>query len=123
VNSVIIGIGSNIRPEENIPLALELLAEKVTVEKLSTLVRTKPIGISDQPDFTNGAVKITTHLSREELQLFLKMVEDRTGRDRSQPRYGPRTIDLDIVIWNGEIVDPDYYTRDFLHISIEEILR
>jgi 2-amino-4-hydroxy-6-hydroxymethyldihydropteridine diphosphokinase len=122
VNSVIIGIGSNIKPEENIPRALKLLAEKVTIEKVSTLVKTKPIGISDQPDFINGAVKITTHQSREELHVFLKLTEDQTGRDRSQPRFGPRTIDLDIVVWNGEIVDPDYYTRDFLQIAVAEVL-
>ena len=121
MNTVIIGIGSNINPDENIPRALKLLAEKVTIEKLSTLIKTKPIGITDQPDFINGAVKITTFLSREELQLFLKTTEDRTGRDRSQPRFGPRTIDLDIVVWNGEIVDPDYYTRDFLQIAVAEI--
>jgi 2-amino-4-hydroxy-6-hydroxymethyldihydropteridine diphosphokinase len=121
VNIVIIGIGSNIAPEENIPRALKLLAEKVAIEKVSTLVRTKPIGITDQPDFINGAVKISTHLSREELKLFLKLTEDQTGRDRSQPRFGPRTIDLDIVVWNGEIVDPEYHTRDFLQIAVAEI--
>ena len=122
MNIVIIGIGSNIHPEENIPLALKLLAGKVTIEKVSTLVKTKPIGITDQPDFTNGAVKIATDLSREELKLFLKLTEDRTGRDRTRPRFGPRTIDLDIVVWNGEVVDPEYYTRDFLQIAVAEIL-
>ncbi|HNX78283.1 MAG TPA: 2-amino-4-hydroxy-6-hydroxymethyldihydropteridine diphosphokinase [Prolixibacteraceae bacterium] len=121
MNTVIIGIGSNIAPEKNIPLAMEFLKEKVSIEKISALARTLPIGIADQPDFINGAVKISTHLSKEELQLFLKMVEDRTGRDRSQPRYGPRTIDLDIVIWNGEIIDPDYYSREFLQAAIAEI--
>jgi 2-amino-4-hydroxy-6-hydroxymethyldihydropteridine diphosphokinase len=122
VNSVIIGIGSNISPEANIPLALELLAEKVTIEKVSTLAKTKPIGITDQPDFINGAVKIATDLSREELQLFLKLTEDRTGRDRTQPKCGPRTIDLDIVAWNGNIIDNDYYTRDYLRLLTDELL-
>lgn len=122
MNTVIIGIGSNIAPDKNIPLALEFLAEKVIIEKISALVRTKPIGIADQPDFINGAVKITTQLSREELQLFLKTTEDRTGRDRSLPRFGPRTIDLDIVMWNGEIINPDYYHRDFLRSTVNELL-
>ena len=121
MNSAIIGIGSNISPEKNIRLALELLAEEVTIEQVSTMVRTKPIGITEQPDFINGAVRVTTSLSRGELQQFLKMTEDRTGRDRTQSRFGPRTIDLDIVIWNDEIVDPDYYTRDFLQRTVDEI--
>ena len=121
MNSAIIGIGSNISPEKNIRLALELLAEEVTIEQVSTMVRTKPIGITEQPDFINGAVRITTSLSHEELQLFLKMTEDRTGRDRTQSRFGPRTIDLDIVMWNDEIVDPDYFTRDFLQKAVDEV--
>jgi 7,8-dihydro-6-hydroxymethylpterin-pyrophosphokinase len=43
------------------------------------------------------------------------------GRDRTAPKFGPRNIDLDIVVWNGEIVDNDYYTRDFLQKSVDEI--
>ncbi len=121
MNQAIIGIGSNIRPEENIPLALRLLDEMVTVEKVSALVTTAPVGMTDQPDFVNGAVRIKTPLSQEELVRLLKKIEDLTGRDRTLPRFGPRTIDLDIVVWNGEITDPDYYTRDFLRSAVREV--
>lgn len=121
MNQAIIGIGSNIGPGENIPLALRLLGETVTVEKVSALVTTSPIGPADQPDFVNGAVRIATILSQEELELLLKKIEDLTGRDRTLPRFGPRTIDLDIVVWNGEITDPDYYTRDFLRSAVREV--
>lgn len=121
MNVAIIGIGSNIRPEENIEKALKILAESVTIEKVSSLARTKPIGISDQPDFVNGAARIGTLLSREELEALLKTTEDRCGRDRTLPRFGPRTIDLDLVVWNGEIVDPDYYNRDFLRSAVGEV--
>lgn len=121
MNVAIIGIGSNIDPEHNIQLALQLLAEDVVIEKVSELVRTKPIGISDQPDFVNGAARISTFLFREELEALLKATEDRCGRDRTLPRFGPRTIDLDLVVWNGEIVDPDYYTRDFLRSAVREV--
>jgi 2-amino-4-hydroxy-6-hydroxymethyldihydropteridine diphosphokinase len=44
------------------------------------------------------------------------------GRDRTIPKFGPRNIDLDIVVWNGTIVDEDYYTRDFLQKSVAELL-
>ncbi len=100
---------------------LKVLGEKVKILKVSSLLKTKPIGIENQPDFTNGAVKIQTGLSREELNRHLKKMEDQLGRDRSSPKFGPRTIDLDIVVWNGEIVDEDYYTRDFLQKSVQEI--
>ncbi len=121
MNQAIIGIGSNIGPGENIPLALRLLGETVTIEKVSALVTTAPVGMTGQPDFVNGAVRITTTLSQEELVRLLKKVEDLTGRDRTLPRFGPRTIDLDIVVWNGEITDPDYYTRDFLRSAVREV--
>lgn len=122
MNVAVIGIGSNINPEKNIPLALKLLGDHMTVEKVSELVTTPPIGITSQPDFVNGAVRVTTHLSRQELERVLKTTEDLTGRDRSLPRFGPRTIDLDLVVWNQEIVDPDYYTRDFLKKAVDGIL-
>lgn len=122
INSVIIGIGSNINAEENISKMLEILALHMDVLRVSTMLRTKPIGIEDQPDFTNGAVKIQTSLGKKELNRLLKKIEDQLGRDRSAPKFGPRTIDLDIVVWNGEIVDKDYYTRDFLQKSVQEVI-
>jgi 2-amino-4-hydroxy-6-hydroxymethyldihydropteridine diphosphokinase len=120
-NTAIIGIGSNINAGANISKMLEVLGKEVEILKVSSLLKTKPIGIENQPEFTNGAVKIKTGLGREELNRFLKNIEDQLGRDRSAPKFGPRTIDLDIVIWNGEIVDEDYFTRDFLQKSVQEI--
>ena len=122
MNCVVIGIGSNIEAEKNIPEMLEILEQKVKVLKVSSFIKTKPIGIKNQPDFTNGAVKIETDLNRENLAKMLKSIEDKMGRDRSQVKFGPRCIDLDIVVWNGEIVDQDYYTRDFLRSSVGEVL-
>jgi len=120
-NMAIIGIGSNIDAGSNIAGMLKILEEKVKILKVSKLVKTKPIGIENQPDFTNGAVKVRTDLDMEALKRILKRIENRLGRDRSASRYGPRTIDLDIVVWNGEIVDDDYYSRDFLKQSVQEI--
>lgn len=122
MNECIIGIGSNIEAEKNIKIMFELLKKKVKVIKISSLIQTKPIGITNQPDFTNGAVKIQTPLSAETLKLLLQDIEDEMGRDRSKPKFGPRNIDLDIVVWNGNIVDQDYYTRDFLKNSVDEII-
>jgi len=55
------------------------------------------------------------------LASYLKQLEDRMGRDRSQKKFGPRNIDLDILIWNNTVIDPDYYTRDFLRNSAAEL--
>ena len=121
-NICIVGIGSNINAETNIPKMLEILKAKVNVLQVSSFRKTKPIGIINQPDFTNGAVKINTKLNRTDLNKMLKSIENQLGRDRTSPKSGPRCIDLDIVVWNGEIVDKDYYTRDFLQKSVSEVV-
>ncbi|NOR74508.1 MAG: 2-amino-4-hydroxy-6-hydroxymethyldihydropteridine diphosphokinase, partial [Draconibacterium sp.] len=66
-------------------------------------------------------VKIETNLNRQDLNNILKTIEDKMGRNRTLPKSGPRCIDLDIVVWNGEIVDKDYYSRDFLQKSVGEL--
>jgi 2-amino-4-hydroxy-6-hydroxymethyldihydropteridine diphosphokinase len=121
MNDVIIGIGSNIDPELNILKMLEYLAVDVKVVEVSAMVITKPIGLLNQPDYTNGAVRILTKMGHDEFDVYLKKLEDQMGRDRTSPKFGPRTIDLDIMIWNDEIVDPDYYTREFLRNSAKEL--
>lgn len=122
MNDCIIGIGSNINPETNIPKMLKILEKHVEVLQVSTLLITKPIGIVNQPDFTNGAVKIHTTFKKSELKQLLKSIENQLGRDRTVLKSGPRCIDLDIVVWKGKIVDDDYYTRDFLQKSVGELL-
>ncbi len=121
-NIAIISIGSNLDAEENIKCMLEILGKKVSVLAKSQLLKTKPIGIEDQPEFINGAVKIATSFDHKNLKLLLKSIEDELGRDRTAPKFGPRTMDLDIVVWNGDIVDVDYYTRDFLKNSVDELI-
>lgn len=121
MNAVIIGIGSNIDAEKNIDEMLQILKEKVEIVKVSSMIKARPIGIENQPDYTNGAVKIMTNLNSDDLTVLLKAIEDQMGRDRSAPKFGPRNIDLDIVVWNGEIVDDDYYTRDFLQQAVREL--
>ena len=120
-NICIIGIGSNIKANTNIPKMLTILKENVTIIKTSAFIKTKPIGIVNQPDFTNGAVKIQTNLDLKNLNKLLKKIEDQLGRIRTGPKSGPRCIDLDIVVWNGKIIDEDYYTRDFLQMSVSEL--
>lgn len=121
MNDCIIGIGSNIRAELNIQEMLQLLTKDVEIVQVSKMIQTKPIGIANQSDYTNGAVLIRTELDLEALTSYLKQLEIRMGRDRGQTKYGPRNIDLDILIWNNTVVDPDYYTRDFLRSSAAEL--
>ena len=121
-HEVVIGLGSNIDPEANLEQAVLELKSRFKVSKRSQWTRTKPIGIQDQPDFYNGALLMETELEQQSLKMELKRIEDILGRDRSLPKFGPRTIDLDILIWNKKVVDEDYYERDFLRKGVEEII-
>ena len=121
-HEVVIGLGSNIDPEANLEQAVLELKSRFKVSKRSQWTRTKPIGIQDQPDFYNGALLMETELEQQNLKKELKRIEDILGRDRSLPKFGPRTIDLDILIWNKKVVDKDYYERDFLRKGVEEII-
>lgn len=121
MNQCIIGIGSNINASENIRATLNILSSELNVLAVSEMVKTSPIGIKNQPEFTNGAVKIETDLERKTLQQYLKKLEDRLGRDRTLPRFGPRTIDLDIIIWNNKVIDNDYYTRNYLQTACAQL--
>jgi 2-amino-4-hydroxy-6-hydroxymethyldihydropteridine diphosphokinase len=121
-HEVVIGLGSNIDPEANLEQAVQELKSRFKVSKRSQWTRTKPIGIQDQPDFYNGALLLETELEQQSLKKELKRIEDLLGRDRSLPKFGPRTIDLDILIWNKKVVDEDYYERDFLRKGVEEII-
>ena len=121
-NEVVIAMGSNIDPKANLELAVVKLKSRFKVSKQSQWIRTKPIGIEDQPDFYNGALLMETELNMESLKKELKSIEDLMGRDRSLPKFGPRVIDLDILICNGKVFDEDYHERYFLRKVVAEIL-
>lgn len=122
MNTAVIGVGSNIAPEENIPKARLQLAQRFKVLKESSFVRTKPVGQTNQADFVNGVILIEVREGYDETRAILKTIEQEMGRVRSENKYEPRVIDFDIIIWNGKVVDPDFYSRDFLRASVSEIL-
>ena len=103
------GIGSNLgEPERQIEEALELLhaEDGIEVVAVSSLRETEPVGYRDQPNFLNGAAALETELSPRELLRRLLEIERRLGRERGTgPRFGPRTIDLDLLLYGDETVD------------------
>jgi 2-amino-4-hydroxy-6-hydroxymethyldihydropteridine diphosphokinase len=104
-----VGLGSNLGdPEALIRSALEVLAaeEGVEVVAVSSLRETDPVGYEDQPRFLNGAAELATQLPPQELLERLLAVERRLGRVRGEgPRFGPRMIDLDLLLYGDEIVE------------------
>jgi 2-amino-4-hydroxy-6-hydroxymethyldihydropteridine diphosphokinase len=121
MNRVVVGVGSNIEPARWIPAARRIVARDLRLVAESRFVSTKPLGRTDQPDFVNGAWLVETEHDRASLKAYFRGVEARLGRDRSDGKYGPRTIDLDIVAWNGDVVDADYHRRDFVRAAAREV--
>jgi 2-amino-4-hydroxy-6-hydroxymethyldihydropteridine diphosphokinase len=102
-----VGLGANLGPKEvTILRAVDLLAAEPRIEvlELSELRETDPVGVVDQPAFLNGAVAIETSLSARELLDALLRVEQELGRVRGE-RWGPRTIDLDLLVYGDDVVD------------------
>ena len=122
MNTAVVALGSNIRPKFHIDQACALLSQKFKILVTSQFVVTKPIGYSHQPDFLNGAVLLETELDYQKFYLELKQLEAVLGRKREKNPLGPRTIDLDIIVWNHKIVDQDFYQRDFIKKSVLELL-
>jgi len=102
-----VGIGSNLGDREGyLRRALELLAAEdgVEVTAVSTLRETEPVGPVSQGPFLNGAVRIETELAPRQLLERLLAIEERIGRVRVE-RFGPRTIDLDLLVYGDEVID------------------
>ena len=122
MNSVIVELGSNIDPHKNIEKAREILRTTYTVIAESRFQDTKPVGDIRQANFINGAVLIETNLNSQQFKDSLTEIESNMGRKRSSVRFAPRVIDLDIVVWNDVIKDPNFYGRDYLKESVLELI-
>lgn len=121
LNQAVIAIGSNINPDEYIARARELIRNTHQLVRESRFRVTRPVGYSEQPDFTNGAFLIKTAMSEKKLVSWLKKAEESLDRTRTRNRDGPRTIDLDIVVWNGKVIDQHVYEWDFLNQAVREL--
>ena len=118
MNLVVVGLGSNIDADENIRTALQRIPELAEIRSQTDILRTEPVGAPGQAWFMNCAVLLATDLSLEELGIRLRDLEGSMGRPRDGDRSGPRTIDLDVLVWNGTIVDEDVYSRSFLRDEV-----
>jgi pantoate--beta-alanine ligase len=107
VSLVLVGLGSNLDPrEEHIRSALDLLQEHgaVRVLKASALRETDPVGGPPQGKYLNGAALVETELPPRDLLALLKSVETRVGRRQGGVRWGPREVDLDILLYGDLVV-------------------
>jgi len=126
-----IALGTNIEPRENHFIkALEMLTDhsEILIKKISSIYETDPVGYEDQADFLNMVIEVETELSAEKLLRYCQLIEERLGRVRTILN-GPRTIDLDILLYSQEnirmddleIPHPRMHERAFVLVPLGEI--
>src|SRR5690625_1055687 len=131
MNEVYIGLGSNMGEREKfLHDAIELLKENgnINLEKQSSIYETAPVGYTEQDHFLNMVIKIRTSLTHLDLLDVCQRIEDKLGRERTIEN-GPRTIDLDILLYNNEnrdlerlrIPHPRLHERAFVLVPLHEI--
>jgi len=125
-----VSVGSNIDPENNVRKAVRLLSEQTHIRAVSTVYLTEPIGRAGQPPYYNCMLEIETRVPPLDLKrTILRRIEDSLGRARHKDKFAPRTIDLDLILYDditmaGEeltLPDPDIVQRPFLALSLYEL--
>ncbi len=127
---ILLALGSNLGDkQENLEKACRLLEDKINIIRRSAFYTTKPYGVTDQPEFLNGALYGKTGLSPMELLKFVKETEKACGRVETF-RWGPRVIDIDIVFYDNIIYNSvaltiphrDLHNREFVKKPALEII-
>ena len=127
-----IGLGSNLQhPAQQIEAALGFVADIPDTRLIATssLYRSAPFGGVEQPDFVNAVAALLTTLSPQELLQQLHTVENRRGRERDETRWGPRVLDLDLLVYSDQEIDSPVLTvphmgiaeRNFVLLPLGEI--
>jgi 2-amino-4-hydroxy-6-hydroxymethyldihydropteridine diphosphokinase len=129
-NLVYLSLGSNIEPAENLRAAIEQLAAQTKLIAVSSVWETKPVGLAKQPNFLNAAAIVETSLTAEQFkQEVIGPIEQGLGRVRQADKNAPRPIDIDIMLFNRQILQlgqrhipsPEIIERPFVAIPLAEI--
>jgi 2-amino-4-hydroxy-6-hydroxymethyldihydropteridine diphosphokinase len=127
-----IGIGSNLDdPAARVQAAFGEL-QRLPATRLaarSSLYGSKPMGPADQPDYVNAVAAVDTRMPAAELLQALAQIEDRQGRERGAAQWGPRTLDLDLLLYGEQriatptltVPHPGMHERDFVLVPLAEI--
>ncbi|MBN1995549.1 MAG: 2-amino-4-hydroxy-6-hydroxymethyldihydropteridine diphosphokinase [Anaerolineae bacterium] len=129
-NLAFLSLGSNIHPEENLAKAVEMLARAGKLVAVSPVWETLPWGVAEQPNFLNAATVVETNYPPETFKhKIIRRIEDKLGRVRNGDKFGPRPIDIDIMLFNDQIFDldnrhipdPEVIERPFVAIPLAQI--
>lgn len=121
MTEAIISIGSNHYAKQNFVFAKELITQHFTVLSESSTIVTQPIGKQYRNNFLNQAIKIQSTYSKNESVSIFKQIEKKLGRTSESKQLGIIPIDIDLIVWNNEIIHQDYQRFDFVKQTIDEI--
>lgn len=114
-------LGSNLQPEKNIVLGVDMLSLLGEITRISSVWETPSVG-SAGPDFLNLAVLMNTPLEADELkEKILRPLEAQIGRVRSADKNAPRPIDIDIIIFDGQLLDAELWHYAHRAVPVAEI--
>ena len=117
-----LNIGSNIEPEKHLRESIRLLREHGQVKAVSNAWQSHTFG-SDGPDFLNACILYLTPLEADELkQQIIRPLEARLGRVRGPDKYAPRTIDIDIILFNDEPFGWEFWSNAFVVVPLADLL-
>ena len=126
---VFVGVGSNLGPEKNVTHGLRLLHAELGVRGVSTFYRTPALDRPQDPPYANGVVEVGDALGPLDLKVLLERLERTLGREPTEDRYAPRTLDLDLLLHGDRVLSsdamtlphPDIRTRAFVAIPLLEL--
>lgn len=122
MNKAIVGIGSNIvEARLSVEECCNLLMSMVEEVKFSSVYETEAVGSLPQPNYHNCVGVISTTRPFEEMNQLLKDMEREAGRLPEHKAEGKVIIDIDIVVWNGEVIKPTDLTRTYMTIGMDEL--
>ncbi|OGO60532.1 MAG: 2-amino-4-hydroxy-6-hydroxymethyldihydropteridine diphosphokinase [Chloroflexi bacterium RBG_19FT_COMBO_49_13] len=115
-------LGSNIEPELNIPRAVDLLRQRLTILHVSSVWESASVDCC-YPDYLNMAVMVSTPLDAAQLkEQVLRPLEAQMGRVRTEDKHASRPIDLDVILFDGAVLDPALWQQAHLAVTVAELL-
>jgi len=116
-----LSLGSNIQPEKNLVRAVQMLRDQGKIEGMSSVWETKSVG-ADGPNYLNACIAFTASFSRAELkERVILPIEFQLGRKRTDDKFAPRPMDIDIILFDDRSCDDKFWEKAFVVVPLAEI--
>ena len=121
LHKVYLNLGSNIHPEINLVRAIQILSEYGEVRAVSNAWESRSVG-APAPNYLNACVLFLSPLNKVDLkEKVIRPIEARLGRERSEDKYIPRTMDIDIILFDGQSLKDSFWNEAFVIVPLAEI--